>query len=331
MATVSVPIEVKTITSGKLRRYAHLSLWQHFAHISIVGKNIIDIFKVVVGFVQSLVLIAKFQPDVVFAKGGFVCLPVGFAAWCLRRPLVIHDSDVRPGLTNRLLARFANVIATGFPLENYSYPPVKSHYTGVPIDQKYSPVSTQKQLEFKNALGIDPSKQLILAFGGGLGSTVINDAMASLAPTLGESIVIYNITGKGNIERAKEKGVGIANYRAEEFVYGLHDAMAAADLVITRASATALQELAGLKRATIAVPASQLGDQQLNAKLFQEANAVIVVRDKELTDTSTLAKTVQEILHSPAHREQLAEALHVFARPKAASDLAMLIIAANNG
>ena len=330
MATTSVPVEVTTITSGKLRRYAHLSVWQHFAHISIVGKNLIDIFKVAIGFAQSLVLIAKFQPDVVFAKGGFVCLPVGFAAWCLRRPLVIHDSDVRPGLTNRLLARFANVIATGFPLENYSYPPAKSHYIGVPIDQKYAPISEQQQSMYKTSLDVDPSQQLILAFGGGLGSTSINDAMADLAPKLDDNIIVYNVTGKGNIERAKQKGDGIVNYRAEEFVYGLHSAMAAADLVITRASATALQELAGLKRATIAIPASQLGDQQLNAKLFAASDAVLVLHDDELTDIDMLAGTVGKLMGSHSRRNALAEALHVFARPKAASDLAGLIIAANN-
>jgi len=330
MATVSVPVKIKTITSGKLRRYAHISLWQHFAHISIVGKNVLDIFKVIIGFIQSLILIVRFKPDVVFAKGGFVCLPVGFAAWCLRRPLVIHDSDVRPGLTSRLLARFARVIATGFPLENYPYPLPKSHYIGVPIDQKYSPISEAQQAKYKNLMGVDTSQQLILAFGGGLGSTAINDAMASLAPTLNENIVVYNVTGKGNIERAKQKGGGIVNYRAEEFVYGLHGAMAAADLVITRASATALQELAGLKRATIAVPASQLGDQQLNAKLFKASNAVLVMHDDDLKDIDMLSATVNELMDSASRRRTLANALHAFAKPKAASDLAALIIAANN-
>lgn len=326
MANVSVPIEVQAITSGKLRRYAHLSLVQHFLHISIVGKNIIDLFKVCIGFVQSIVLITRYRPDVVFAKGGFVCLPVGFAAWCLRRPLVIHDSDARPGLTSKLLARYATVIATGFPLENYSYPSAKSHYIGVPIDGAYTPVTDEQQAEYKRALGFDSAKPLVMAFGGGLGSVAINDAAVELAKALGDKAVIYNGTGKANIDRAMQRGDGIANYKPEAFVYGLHDLMAASDVVITRASATALQELAGIGKPVIAIPAKQLGDQQLNAKIFAEAEAAIVLQDDELDGGQHLKRIVSSLLASAERRHTLAQKIHLFARPDAAKQLAQLII-----
>ena len=327
MQKVSVPVDVHVVTSGKLRRYAHLSTLQHFAHISIVGKNVIDMFKVGVGFVQSLVLISRYRPDVVLAKGGFVCLPVGFAAWCLRRPLVIHDSDARPGLTSRLLARFATTIGTGFPLENYSYPPQKSHYIGVPIDTMYRPVSVEAQVEYKRQLGFDIDKPLVLAFGGGLGSVTINDAAAKLAREMQE-VTIYNGTGIANIDRAKKQGEGLDNYRPVGFVAGLHDIMAAADLVITRASATALQELAGLGKPTIAVPARQLSDQQQNAKIFAAAKAVIALQDDELSDDRTLNAAVRNILGSAERRQALAGALHGFAKPDAAVQLAKLVVAA---
>lgn len=327
MAKVSVPVDVRVVTSGKLRRYAHLSLWQHFAHISIVGRNIVDMFKVGVGFVQSVVLIARFRPDVVLAKGGFVCLPVGFAAWCLRRPLVIHDSDARPGLTSRLLARYATTIATGFPLENYSYPSCKSHYVGVPIDAAYAPVTDAQQAKYKKQLGFDADTPLILAFGGGLGSVTINDAAAALARELGDEAAVYNGTGRSNIARAEQQGEGLANYRPEAFVPGLHDIMAAADVVVTRASATALQELAGLGKPVVAVPARQLGDQQRNAQLFAEARAVVVLQDDELV-TGKLISTMRTLLSSSSEREALAHKLHTFAKPDAARRLAQLVVSA---
>lgn len=327
MQKASVPVDVHIVTSGKLRRYAHLSTLQHFVHISIVGKNIIDMFKVGAGFVQSLVLIARFRPDVVLAKGGFVCLPVGFAAWCLKRPLVIHDSDARPGLTSRLLARFATAIGTGFPLKYYSYPPSKSHYIGVPIDAKYRPVSIEEQAEYKRKLGFDPNKPLVLAFGGSLGSVAINDAAAELAREMQE-VTVYNGTGRANIERAKKRGVGLGNYKPEGFVVGLHDIMAAADIVITRASATALQELAGLGKPTVAVPARQLGDQQHNAKIFAAAKAVVVLQDDELSQKGKLYAEVYSILESTAHQQALSRALHEFAKPDAALRLAKLVVEA---
>lgn len=326
MDNVSIPIDVRVVTSGKLRRYAHLTIWQHFLHISIVSSNILDLFKVAVGFFQSLMLIARFRPDVVFAKGGFVCLPVGFAAWCLRRPLVIHDSDARPGLTSRLLARYAHTIATGFPLENYHYPAEKSHYTGVPVDSAYQPVTPDRQVQYKQQLGLDASKPLVLAFGGGLGSVAINDAAILVAKELGDNVVVYNGTGKANYTRATEQAGGLTNYKPEAFVYGLHDIMAAADIVVTRASATALQELAGLGKPTIAVPARQLGDQQRNAQLFAAADAVMVLQDDEIVQPGMLSRHIRDLLDAPLHRDQLAAALHAFAKPDAAHQLALLVI-----
>ncbi|NCU39102.1 hypothetical protein EOL96_08815, partial [Candidatus Saccharibacteria bacterium] len=111
-----VPVRVSTISAGKFRRYRHFRFVDYITTPSVMIRNIGDIAKITVGFFQSLWIIGWFRPDVIFAKGGFVCLPVGWAARVLRVPLVIHDSDARPGLTNRLLASFASAIATGYPL-----------------------------------------------------------------------------------------------------------------------------------------------------------------------------------------------------------------------
>ena len=122
-------IPVQPIFSGKLRRYHTLPLWRQLLRpVTIVFPNLRDIFFVVCGFVQSFFKLLVWRPDVVFTKGGYVCLPVGLAAKILRIPLVIHDSDAHPGLTNRVLSRWATAIATGAPLEYYPYPKKISRY-----------------------------------------------------------------------------------------------------------------------------------------------------------------------------------------------------------
>jgi UDP-N-acetylglucosamine--N-acetylmuramyl-(pentapeptide) pyrophosphoryl-undecaprenol N-acetylglucosamine transferase len=324
MAQLPVPVVVSTITAGKFRRYAHMSILEHFKHPSIVFNNLIDIFKVAIGFLQSLWIIAWFQPDVVFAKGGYVCLPMGIAAWVLRKPLIIHDSDSRPGLTNKVLARFASKIATGFPLDNYNYAADRSVYTGVPIDSSFKPVSDKEQRRYKADIGVDEDKPLIIAFGGGLGAVSINDAMPPLAKLL-KSTTVYNITGKANIKRAEQRGEGVANYRPVDFVYGIHKVMAAADLVITRASATALQELSGLAKPVIAVPARQLGDQLKNADVFVRADAVVKVSDSHLKDDD-FGKLVSKLMDDAERRQELSSNIRQFSRPEAAKQIAQMIV-----
>lgn len=330
MERVSVPVAISTLSAGKFRRYAHLSMWQHLTNWHVVSGNVGDVAKITLGFFQSLGLIIRFWPDVVFAKGGYVCLPLGIAAWLLRRPLVIHDSDTRPGLTNRVLARFATKIATGSPLENYPYKSSKTTYVGVPISDAFRPATVEQQREYKQELGIDPRKQLIVAMGGGLGSVTINDAVIVAAKELqDDNAAIYNITGKKNFERATEKATGIDNYTAVPFVFDdMPKVLGAADIIVSRASATFLQELAGLKKTVIAVPARQLGDQLKNAQVYNAAGAVVVLKDTDIETPATLVAAIRELLGDPRKRETLATALHQFARPNAAADTAKLIVAA---
>lgn len=324
MATLPFPVDVRTITAGKLRRYAHFSWWHYLQNFNIVLRNVADIVRIAGGFFQSLGLLLRFRPDVVFAKGGYVCLPMGIAARLLRIPLVIHDSDTRPGLTNRVLARFATSIATGAPLQNYSYDAAKSHYVGVPINPAIHPVSSAEQIEYKQKLDVSADTQLVVAVGGGLGSRTINDAIIETARTTGDGVFFYNITGKANYDIALKHAEGVKSYRAVPFVYeNLNEVLGAADIVVTRASATTLQELAGLQKAVIAVPAKQLGDQLKNATVFAEAEAAIVIQDDELAEK--LAPAITGLLENRAHSDQLAEKLHTFARPDAASDVAGLV------
>lgn len=327
MERAATPVVVSTIVAGKFRRYAHLTKLQHLTTPSIMWHNFIDIFKVGVGFIQSIILLLRFKPDVVFAKGGYVCLPLGLAARLLRCPLVIHDSDMRPGLTNRVLARYATSIATGSPLENYPYDPVKSHYIGVPIDARFSPVSADDQRAYKRTLGVKEMTPLVVATGGGLGAQSINNALVKIAGALSKrGIAVYHVTGTAHYESIAPQVTGIAGYQAVPFVYdNMHQVLGAADVVISRASATFLQELAGLGKAVIAVPSRQLGDQLQNAQVYKQSNAAVVMSDDEISQGQALEQAIVTLIDDEVRRKQLGAALHSYARPDAARNLAELV------
>ena len=176
----SIPVE--TVFSGKLRRYNDLPLWRQLLRpVSIVLPNIRDAFLIGLGFLQSLIKLRSWRPDVVFTKGGFVCLPVGMAAKVLGIPLVIHDSDAHPGLTNRVLSRWATRIGTGAPLKFYPYPKTISRYVGIPVNEEFKPFTPADRQKLKQKLGFDPKRPLVVVTGGGLGARRINDAVLALA------------------------------------------------------------------------------------------------------------------------------------------------------
>lgn len=324
MAQAPLPVDISVIQAGKLRRYHHFRWYNYLEHPSIIVKNLIDGTKILTGIIQSLWLMWRERPDVVFAKGGYVCLPVGWAARLLRIPLVIHDSDARPGLTNRLLARFSDRIATGYPLENYTYDAYRSRYVGVPVRSDYQPVSADDMRSARERLGLPLDRPLILSFGGGLGSKVINDAVISAAENTAAYFVV--IAGKKHHQSAIDATAGADNIRVYDFVTTeMPDLLRAADIVVTRASATSLQELAALKKPIIAVPARQLGDQARNAAVYHQAQAAIVLSDDDL-ESGALTTQLVALMNDSDRRVQLAERLHAFSRPDAARQVALMLL-----
>ena len=324
-----VPVTVETIPAGKLRRYHGESIGQRLRDVRTIALNLRDIFKIIGGFFKSLWIIMRFRPDVVFAKGGFVCLPLGLAAHIARVPIVVHDSDTRPGLTNSVLARFARRIATGSPLENYRYDPARSVYTGVPVDAAFRPLTPEEQRAAKSSIGvIDLSAPLVVVTGGGLGARSINEAMVRAGSQLMErGIHVYHITGKGQFESLKHRLPDHAHYITVPFVYmDMASVLGAAGLVVARGSATFLQELAGLEKPVIIIPASQLGDQVKNAVVYEDAEAAKVLSDHELSSSDALPQTILALLGDHKQMSKLSHNLHQFARPHAAADLAKIII-----
>ncbi len=330
MSEYDASIRTQTVVAGKFRRYRHLTRLQHLTSPSIVLPNIRDTFFVLVGTVQSFIRLLAWRPDVVFAKGGYVCLPVGWAAWLLRIPVVIHDSDAHPGLTNRLLAPIAKHIATGAPLEHYDYPPEKSTYVGIPVDAVYKKLSEKQRKEIKIGLGFDPKRPLLVCFGGGQGSRQINEAVAANLQLLLEHTNVVLLSGVSHYDEL----VSLTPQDDPRFILkdfmssGLVELLGAADVVVSRAGATALLELAALARPTILVPSKRLIWQVKHAQLFVDAEAVLPLDEDRFTDPDdrSLVDAVLCILDDASLQEKLSTNLHKQARPHAARDMANIIV-----
>ena len=298
---------------------------------SLVLQNIRDLFLVMFGFVQSFVKLIIWRPDVVFCKGGYVCLPVGIAAHILRIPLVIHDSDAHPGLTNRILSKLSARIATGAPLKYYNYPSEKAKYVGIPISPAFHEFSaSEKQAALKN-WEISPDKPLVVVTGGGLGASRINDAIALRLDDLLAFCSIVLISGDGQYDDLRAlTPQNRADFQLHAFVSkGMAELLGAADVVVTRAGATTLLELAALAKPTIVIPNGRLtgGHQLKNAAVYQNAGALTVVEESEMEQNpDILVKTIKEVLSDSDRAAKMAQSLHGFARPDAARDVANMII-----
>ncbi len=328
----TIPVEM--IFSGKLRRYHNLPLWRQLLRpVSIVLPNLRDAFFVVCGLFQSLVKLMMWRPDVVFTKGGFVCLPVGLAAKILKIPLVIHDSDAHPGLTNRILAKWSTAIATGAPLKYYPYPKSITRYIGIPIDKSFMPIDAAARAKKKALMGFDGSKPLIVITGGGLGARRINDAVAMRLDDMLQICSVLLISGTSQYDALRavtphdDKRFQLYAFVSE----GMSDMLGAADIVVARAGATTILELVALARPTILIPNGFLtaGHQLKNAAVYAENGAVEVIDEEELVAApQLLVDTINALLVNKTRLEEMSKKIHQFNKPDAASEMADMIVGA---
>lgn len=334
MGHFDASIPVQTILSGKLRRYHNLPVWRQLLRpVTIVGPNIRDAFLVVCGLVQSLVRLALWRPDVVFTKGGFVCLPVGMAARLLKIPLVIHDSDAHPGLTNRVLAKWATAIGTGAPLKHYPYPKKIARYVGIPIATEFTPFSDEQRVAAKRELGLDATRPLIVVTGGGLGAGRINDAVAASLDQILPASSLILVSGAMHYDSLRATTPEAdPRFQLHAFVSkDMATMLGAADIVVTRAGATTILELAALAKPTVLIPNGYLtgGHQLKNAAAYAENGAVEVLDEHQLDNNhSLLPEMVLQLLADPKKMAAMAEKFHAFAKPHAARDMADMIVAA---
>ncbi len=285
------------ISSGKLRRYFDL-------------KNFSDPFKVIKGYFEARSLMKKLKPDVVFSKGGFVTVPVVLAAKHKGIPVIIHESDMTPGLANKLSIPSASKVCCNFPETLKHLPEGKAVLTGSPIRKELFEGDKQKGLAFCH---FNDSKPVLLIMGGSLGSVAINNAVRGQLDTLLESFQIAHLCGKGNLDASLESKKGYAQF---EFVSDeLRDLFACTDLMISRAGANAICEILALRKPNILIPlsaAASRGDQILNAASFEKQGYSYVIQEEDVTKESLLKAVMhvyenrQEYIHT-MNKSQLAD------------------------
>ena len=282
-------IPYRGIATGKLRRYFDL-------------KNFTDPFRVIKGFFDAGRIIREYRPDVVFSKGGFVAVPVTAAAWINRVPVIAHESDMTPGLANRIAAPFAKKICCNFPETMALLPKKKAILSGSPIRAEILQGSREEGLK---KLGFDGVKPVLLVIGGSLGAQHINTAVRGVLETLLGEFDLIHICGKGNLDQTKKD---IPGYRQFEFVAeDLKDYFAAADIFISRAGANAICELLALKKPNLLIPLSasaSRGDQLLNAASFEKQGFSMVLQEEDMTgerlvsDVRKLWETREQYVHA---------------------------------
>ncbi len=334
--------EMHTVRAGKFRRYHGEGFWRHLIDIPTLLKNARDAVWTLVGIWQSFWLLKDLRPDVIFVKGGFVGVPVGLAAAALKIPYVTHDSDALPGLANRLISRWAKKHAVALPKEVYSYPARKTITVGVPVSHKYRPLSAREITECRKRLGLDNFDPIILVTGGGLGAKRLNDAVAANASALLERYPkagIVHIAGRNHETEVRKRyqqllGKDSRRVVVKGFVTNLYMYSGVADVVVTRAGATAIAEFAAQAKPCVVVPNPLLtgGHQLKNAKELQERKAIRVVSEDVLAeDHLALMAPLVDLLDHPQRAALLGKRLAAMAHPDAAKELAMLLLEVAGG
>ena len=267
------------ISSGKLRRYFSL-------------QNFSDPFRVLKGLAQARKLIRDLKPNVIFSKGGFVSVPIVLAGKQNHVPVIIHESDMTPGLANKIAIPCADKVCCNFPETLEHLPKEKAVLTGSPIRQE---LLSGNKLAALNFCGFTPDKPVILVIGGSLGAVAVNNTVRAALPKLLESFQVIHLCGKGKMDEtlANTKGYCQFEYIKDE----LRDLFALADLVISRAGANAICELLALRKPNLLIPLSanaSRGDQILNARSFERQNFSIVLEEEE-ANSETLLAAVQQL------------------------------------
>ena len=267
------------ISTGKFRRYLD-------------PKNLTDPFRVIKGYIEAKNFLKNYKPDVVFSKGDFVSVPVVRAAASLHIPCIIHESDMTPGLANKLCIPVAKKVCCNFPETLKLLPENKAVLTGSPIRAE---LSQGNRLAGLDMCGFSANKPIIMVTGGSQGASNVNKAVREALPQLLKEFQVVHLCGKGKLDNVLLSTPG---YKQFEYVKAeLKDLFAMADLVISRAGANAICELLALKKPNILIPlpsSSSRGDQLLNAQSFESQGFSIVINEDDLT-TSLLVNKVKEL------------------------------------
>ncbi|MBI2459814.1 MAG: undecaprenyldiphospho-muramoylpentapeptide beta-N-acetylglucosaminyltransferase [Parcubacteria group bacterium] len=278
-------IKFKAISGGKWRRYFSL-------------KNLVDIFKIKLGFWQAFFIMLKSRPNLVISAGSFISVPVVWAAWTLRVPVLIHQQDIKPGLANKLMAPLAKVVTVTFEKSLADYGK-KAVWTGNP---------TRRSLEIPNPKSqipnINANLPVVLVLGGGMGAEAINRLVENSFAELTKLCQIIHVTGKEKAITSYQ--LPITNYAQYEFldVGQMAEAMKMADLAVTRAGLATLSELSYLAKPSIIIPIPE-SHQEANAEFFKSHQAAMIIKQKDLT-AENFVSIIKDLLADKKLRDRLA-------------------------
>lgn len=313
-------IKTSYISAGKIRRYFSIF-------------NFIDIFKVAIGFFQSLWRLWQFMPDIIFSKGGFGSVPVILAAKLLKIPLIVHESDSVSGLSNKLGAKFADRIAISFSRAFSDFPEKKTALTGNPIrNEMFFPKSRELT---RNKYGFLNDQPLLFVSGGSQGATQINDLILnSLENLIRNRIQVFHQTGENNYKEVRAEANVVLNaipadyrnfYQAKGFLTAIEmaDLLSASDIVVARAGSGTIFEIAFFKKPSILIPLPESANdhQRINAIEYQKTGATIVLEGKNIL-TNLFTGELLDILKSPENQKNMSERAGRFSQPDAAEKIA---------
>lgn len=312
-------ISTKSVLSGKKRRY--------FSFL-----NFIDPLKIPLGIIQSLWILLWYMPDVIFSKGGYASIPVVIAAWIYRIPILIQESDAVPGTANQVLAKFADRVAVAYPSAEQYFPKYEVALTGNPIRSEVTEGNAQS---LRDRFKFTESKPIILVLGGSQGSQIINYAIVRILPQLLQRAQIIHQTGEKNydevLQSAAEFGIkaGRDGYEIVKFldmeIY--KDALAAADLVISRAGANSIADIASNSKPAILIPLKNSANdhQSRNAYELAKIGGALVLEEMNLKEHIFLQK-IEKILGDKELQKSMGEKIKVFYHPEASEKLAKSLI-----
>lgn len=281
-------IKFVTMTSGKIRRY--ISIW-----------NIIDMFRILIGFFQSLKLMWQEDPTVCISAGGYVSVPLHWAAWLFGVPTWIHQQDVEVGLSNRLMAPCAKVITTALEKNVIKFSKKKTLWLGNPVREEILKGNKKKAIKLFN---LDEKLPVIFATGGGTGSMRVNQLIIEAVQHLRGYAQVIHLSGKERPQELVERAVKHFDYYQvyQFFTHEMADAYAVADIVISRGGFGTLTEIAALNKIAIIIP--KPGHQEENVKFLEKAGAVVSLSEN-LSDGNLLAKTIRDLLTDKVKQKQL--------------------------
>lgn len=311
-------IAMKEIMVGKFRRYFSM-------------ENVVDLFKIPIGFLQALKILFVVMPDAIFSKGGYASVPVVLAGWIYRIPIMIHESDATPGVANEILSKFADRVAIAYPEAEKEFPAKQVVLTGNPLREDINKGDAKR---IREKLSLVESKKIIYVTGGSQGAQVINNKILNILPELLRKYQVIHHTGEKNFDqvkhRAGEMGIkaGREGYHIFPFIgEDLKDVYAASDLIISRSSASTISEIAANEKPSILIPllGSANDHQRMNAYALARIGACVVLEEGNLGE-NLLQSRIDEIMENQELSNKLSQNIKVFYHADATERIAQGVL-----